>query len=387
MDDLLFLSGQNYDCVRCAKGCGAPWRIHVDPYSQRQVSGTPLELRVVQDFGHSFVDDPAGPVVVARKPDGNCVFLGEDRLCGIHGQMGVEAKPIGCRQFPFLIRPTPDGISVGVSFFCTAVQRNEGRPLEVHGDEVREIMKGIRFKPLGEEPIPVYGDRSVDWAGYRAIESHLVGAIDAHGFQAGIGQVIWALSRLVARGDELSPGALAAAVAAAVPGQLEGDSVIVSQNEFLTAALIAMLESPSPEITRQLTEALLEGHEPVSLPRFGWSGLSLEIEFRRESMVGARLDGEIERYLRALIHRKFLAMERPLLANLAVLYLVPRVLRTYTAISSLARAAAEPEIADYYRALDVVEVDLVTHTKGLDALYAALADSFFRQIAAVEDRS
>jgi hypothetical protein len=80
-------------------------------------------------------------------------------------------------------------------------------------------------------------------------------------------------------------------------------------------------------------------------------------------------------------------MERPLLANLAVLYLVPRVLRTYTAISSLARSAAEPEIADYYRALDVVEVDLVTHTKGLDALYAALADSFFRQIAAVEDRS
>ncbi len=387
MDELLFLSGQNYDCVRCAKGCGAPWRIHVDPYSQRQVSGSPLELRVVQDYGASFVDDPTGPVVVARKPDCDCVFLGEDRLCSIHGEMGVEAKPIGCRQFPFLVRPTPDGISVGVSFFCTAVQRNEGRPLEVHSEEIREIMKGIRFMALGDEPIPVYGDRTVDWEGYKAIEASLLQAIDAHGFQAGIGQVIWALSRLIARGESLDPVRVAEAVAAATPGQLEGDSVIVSQNEFLTAALVAMLESPSPEITRGMTEALLEGHEPVTFPRFGWTGLSLEIEFRRENMVGARLDTEIERYLRALVHRKFLGMERPLLANLAVLYLVPRVLRTYTAIASLARQAAEPEIADYYRALDVVEVDLVTHTKGLDALYAALADSFFRQIAAVEDRS
>lgn len=387
MDELLFLAGQNYDCVRCAKGCAAPWRIHVDPYSQRQVTGTQLELRVIQNYGASFVDDPTGPVVVARKPDGDCVFLGEDRLCSIHGEMGVEAKPIGCRQFPFLIRPTPDGISVGVSFFCTAVQRNEGRPLEVHADEVREIMKGIRFQPMGLEPIPVYGDATVDWTGYKAIEAELLRAMDAHGFQVGTGQVIWALSRLVSQGRPLEPAALAQAVAAAPPGQLEGDSVIVSQNEFLTAALVAMLESPGPESTRGMTEALLEGHEPVTFPRFGWTGLSLEIEFRRENMVGARLDSEIDRYLRALVHRKFLGMERPLLANLAVLYLVPRVLRTYTAIASLARQAAEPEAADYYRALDVVEVDLVTHTKGLDALYAALADSFFRQIAAVEDRS
>jgi Fe-S-cluster containining protein len=379
MEQFNILPGQNYDCVRCAKGCGQAWRIHVDPYSERKVSGTALELRVIEQHGVSFIKESEGSTLVARRPDGNCVFLGSDRLCTIHGELGVDAKPIGCRQFPFLIRPTPDGISVGVSFFCTAVQRNEGRPLEVHADEVREIMKGIAFKPIGDEPIPVYGAAVLHWPGYRAVERLLLKSIDESGLQFGIGRMILAMCRLITSQLPLEESDLEAAVESTEAGFIERDSIIRSQNEFFVANLIGMLEAPSPEQRRGLTEALLE-RRLVSLPRFGWQGTAMEIETRREALQG-RMDGEIERYLRALVHRKFLALERPLLANLTVLYLLPDLLRTYTALASLARGADEADMDDYYRALDIVEIDLVTHVRGLEKLYNAVAEAFFNQIA------
>ena len=381
MEQFHFLPGQNYDCVRCAKGCGVPWRIHVDPYSERKVSGTALELRVIEQHGASFVNNPEGSTLVARRPDGNCVFLGSDRLCTIHGELGVDAKPMGCREFPFLIRPTPDGISVGVSFFCTAVQRNQGRPLEAHADEVREIMKGIRFKALGDEPIPVRGVAVLDWPGYRAVERLLLKSIDESGLQSGMGRLILTLCRLIASQVPLEASNLDAAVERAEAGFMERDLINRSQNEFFAAAIVGMLEAPAPEQRRGLTEALLE-RRLVAMPRFGWQGPAMEIETRREALQG-RMDGEIERYLRALIHRKFLALERPLLDNLAVLYLLPHLLRTYTALASLSRRADEPDMDDYYRALDIVEMDLVTHVRGLEELYGAVAEAHYNQIAAL----
>jgi hypothetical protein len=68
-----------------------------------------------------FVPDPNGPdPVVARRPDGTCIFFNRDgrRLCIIHGVAGVEALPSACRHFPREILQDPRGTVISLSHFC-----------------------------------------------------------------------------------------------------------------------------------------------------------------------------------------------------------------------------------------------------------------------------
>ena len=117
---LQFAPDQNYDCVMCGKGCVEKWDIVVDSKAEMAVRGTDIELRVIQDNGGPPFDVfPATSRgrVVGRKDDNRCVFLGEDKLCEIHREMGIESKPVPCRQFPFVVKQTPDGLHVGITFF------------------------------------------------------------------------------------------------------------------------------------------------------------------------------------------------------------------------------------------------------------------------------
>jgi len=387
--ELQFLPGQNYDCVRCAKGCHpSSWRIHVDPYSQRQIQGSQIGLRVIQENGgppfQPFHKHADGATIMSPNADGKCFFLQGDNLCGLHAEAGIDAKPIGCRQFPFLIRPSPDGVVVGVSFYCTSVQQNSGRPLDAHADEIREIIKRINFKPVGEGPIPVYGEVTTDWGAYKQFEQFLAREMESAGPELATGRCIYGLSAAIHRnGNPLTADKLMPELETAPPEALERDGIIHAQNEFFVAAMVAMLEAADPGKCPELTEALLQGRD-ISLARFGWKGSALDVE-RREQDMRDRFENEITRYLRALLHRKFLILERPLLDNLAILYLVPRMLRYYTALANLARGAPEPEIADYFRALDVVE-GLATHAHGLDVLYTAFGESLYKQTVAIIDR-
>jgi len=49
-----------------------------------------------------------------RLQDGHCVFLGQDNRCRIHGELGMERKPIPCQQFPLIALAAGDEIRVGI---------------------------------------------------------------------------------------------------------------------------------------------------------------------------------------------------------------------------------------------------------------------------------
>ncbi|MBI3924568.1 MAG: hypothetical protein HY319_03435 [Armatimonadetes bacterium] len=362
-----FLEGQGYDCVRCAKGCRSRWRMHVDPYSQKRIEGSTLELRVIQESGGpALLREDDGAVITAKR-NGQCVFLRSDNLCAVHAEMGMDAKPIGCRQFPFMIRPTPDGVVVGVSFYCTAVQQNTGRLLAEHRAEVEALMQAIRFAPIGDEPLPVVFDCRMTWDGYRRLEALIRDGLEKEGLEAA------SLRGLVALARASAPGALleAAAVDEAFPAEFREDPDLREQMRFFRMALVAFVEAPDPAATPALTQNLLEGEE-VELPRWNWRGSADELVERRE------YDSEIDRYGRALLHRKFLAQDRPLYQNLALLHLLPGILRFYTAVAAQARGDACPQPVDYFRALDLCEIDLVTHARGLEPLYAAFAEGYLK---------
>jgi lysine-N-methylase len=76
-----------------------------------------------------------GRTFPARQEDGACVFLNESNgLCRLHEQFGVEAKPLGCRMFPFQIMPTFKGESTIIGRYdCPTVRQNLGA---AHADEL-----------------------------------------------------------------------------------------------------------------------------------------------------------------------------------------------------------------------------------------------------------
>jgi Fe-S-cluster containining protein len=57
-------------------------------------------------------------VVFVTNSSGHCVFLDPDRLCAVHGQLGPEALPSACRDFPRVVTLTPLGVSITLSHHC-----------------------------------------------------------------------------------------------------------------------------------------------------------------------------------------------------------------------------------------------------------------------------
>ncbi len=60
------------------------------------------------------------PVVDRRLAfaDGLCPFQGEDELCRLHTQHGLEAKPLLCQQYPLVLTRTEQGLRAGVDPGC-----------------------------------------------------------------------------------------------------------------------------------------------------------------------------------------------------------------------------------------------------------------------------
>ncbi len=354
-----FLPDQNYDCVLCGRSCQG-WNIEVDLATRGRIRGSELELRVLQETGLSSTLVPGDHRTRMASRGDACVYLDENKLCRIHGEMGAGAKPHGCRQFPFLMVETPDDTYVGLSFYCTAAQRNEGRPLAEHQDDVEALLRKLPARKVGFRPLVLEGDGQLDWAEYKELEQFLWEGL-AVGFpERALSIALWAactkegpwrfdpdISEVFDRATELFDTRL-----------------------LCLSSLVAAQEAASPDQTWPLTEAI-RADEPVHLTRTGWTGRRSEIDARAPNLPPWVHD-EIQRYLRALVFRKFLALDRTVLQNLIVLYMMPPILRSYTILFSMVRGG-EVEREDYYRALSFTEKDLSHTLQGAEGTWSTFA--------------
>lgn len=97
-----------------------------------------------------------------RAPDGACVFLGEDNLCGIHGRYGELDKPLVCRVFPFTYVPGVGGrgATVGGFFTCTSVAAGDGEPIGSRRKALEQQLAELEaVQPLTASPaeVPIVG--------------------------------------------------------------------------------------------------------------------------------------------------------------------------------------------------------------------------------------
>lgn len=364
---LFFLPDQNYDCVQCGRSCSG-WRVHVDPVTEERIAGSPVVLRIIEERGKTQpieVDPADGSKILPRKADGTCVYLNEDRLCSIHAELGYQDKPVGCRQFPFQFTLTPDGVYVGISFSCTAAQQNVGRPLPAHEEDLRELL-GL-FRPAGwEGNLKLCGvsQAELDWPTYLEVEKLVA--------EHGPARALMGLAELAgfAPPGEIPAPAFDVAFRRAAPERLDSDELLMESTRFFLASLLGSIEAPAEE-ARGVTELLMLDR-PVTLPGSRWEGTWAEL---RAAAMPPEFDLQVERYRRALLHRKFLTRVRPLLENVVALYLLEPMLRFYTAVYA---AGGPADITHLYRAFDRLELELFTHTTsaGLDMLLGAFAQAY-----------
>lgn len=341
-----FLPGQNFECSGCTKCCRG-WRIRVDEASRPALE----RLQGLQKSDGRFF--------TKKKVDGSCVFLAEDQRCSVH-----EMKPVGCRQFPFRFCRTPDGVFVGVSFYCSAVQRNQGQPLELHAPQLEEFLHELPL--IGAEPILVDQGVSLTWDGYRILDQFLADQLLEESLDVALGRALWTLCRLLLEGaPQVSEERLRRLLG-------ESERVLQPPNE------------PFVAFQRHHACILLAKAEAVPLQRIQENKAThfrgLPRPLRLSELDEVCDESILRRYLQALVFRKFLIVRRPLLHNLAALYLVRRLFHWWAGLSRASRSTEESsswQAVDYEKALDQCEYRILTHGAGYDEMFRLAALDFF----------
>jgi hypothetical protein len=112
--------------------------------------------------------------------DSHCLFLEEQR-CGLHARHGAEAKPIGCRRFPYGLVSTPLGGRVTTEHRCTCRTLGERPPLSLDDAEASLRDRAGRLEIDQEIPsrIALSAGRRVPFASYAALEAELIARLNA----------------------------------------------------------------------------------------------------------------------------------------------------------------------------------------------------------------
>ncbi len=109
---------------------------------------TTKEARAVRrlDVAGAAYDDDFEDLMLCTAADGGCHFLLEDQRCAIHANLGPEAKPSGCRQFPFIVTATPKGGRLSTHHRCPC--RTMGRRPPLTAEAAMPSVMGARGKPV-----------------------------------------------------------------------------------------------------------------------------------------------------------------------------------------------------------------------------------------------
>ncbi|HYE90495.1 MAG TPA: YkgJ family cysteine cluster protein, partial [Terriglobales bacterium] len=177
---LTLADGVVFTCQSCGDCCRGAWLIGVDDAAHARLKDVDwAALDPTLGGGEKFRRLPlplasGEAVTFARGTSGACVFLTDDSRCGIHRHRGYADKPQVCREFPYQFVETPDGVTAGLSFACSAVLHHRGEPLDAQAPAVRDVLSSSARVSRVPDPIVLYSGVDIGWADYRAIENGLL---------------------------------------------------------------------------------------------------------------------------------------------------------------------------------------------------------------------
>jgi lysine-N-methylase len=155
---------QNWDCRGCASCCRS-YSIPVTADERKRIEAQGWDADPLLKDTPLFLADRGG-TTLNHRPDGACVFLGDDNRCRIHAMFGGAAKPLACRIYPFLLVPAGDHWRVGLRYACPSAAADDGRPLDAHLPEVREyaaLLEADQPAARDQPPPPLRPGTVVRW--------------------------------------------------------------------------------------------------------------------------------------------------------------------------------------------------------------------------------
>jgi Fe-S-cluster containining protein len=174
---LLVLEEPRFTCSTCATGC-RNWHVELltDEIDRVKNLAWPKDDPL---FGVKAVMKHSGRTYLNHAPDGVCVFLNrQTNLCRIHADFGVDAKPLGCRLYPFQISPTFDGeATISPRYTCPTVRKNTGVSHREALPELRELARKMQFPSFFDETTTCHLDRDQTYA-VCEFAATLIGAFD-----------------------------------------------------------------------------------------------------------------------------------------------------------------------------------------------------------------
>ncbi len=139
----LLTKTDRFSCGSCTNCCDQPWRTMIEADKARALDGHDFS-KYPQLAGKRFyapaADGRDGFFDLAKGEGTRCLFLDADGLCIIHKELGAEAKPAMCRQFPFLPSRTWTDDRLALNYGCPTVQRNKGELLTEQASEIAAVL-------------------------------------------------------------------------------------------------------------------------------------------------------------------------------------------------------------------------------------------------------
>src|SRR5437588_4842121 len=179
---ILFPDSERFACQMCA-GCCHNFDVTVNEDELRAFGDLDWAVTRPRFAGRELTVPRAdGQLRLNRVDGGACIFLDDDNLCAIHKELGLEAKPTMCKQFPYRLTRSPDGLVATFDFACTSVVGNVGAPIEELEDDIRlraekwtasgrTIARAEADQPGHDQPVIDLGQRKfLQWADYLCLE-------------------------------------------------------------------------------------------------------------------------------------------------------------------------------------------------------------------------
>lgn len=136
------------------------------------------ELRQRNKLSVVYSDEIEG---MCLKPvDHHCLFL-DDTLCTLHAKHGAEAKPVGCRRFPYGLVSTPFGGRITTEHRCTCRTLGERPPLSIEDADASLRDRSGRLEVDADAPLQVRlsHKKRVPFNVYAEIEAEILARLNA----------------------------------------------------------------------------------------------------------------------------------------------------------------------------------------------------------------
>lgn len=171
----------HYSCHSCGACCNQPWQTLIEPELAHALDKHDFKA-YPQLAGKAYYhpsQNKKDPRYILAKGDGNrCLFLDDNQLCIIHKELGPQAKPRMCRQFPILPARTWTEDRVSANYGCPSVQEQNGPALSEQADDIAQVAPVSNLAVNPDAPVPLDATHKLTQAETDALMQRAVALFD-----------------------------------------------------------------------------------------------------------------------------------------------------------------------------------------------------------------